>query len=106
MVEDVSGSPLKSVWVNTYLVSFAAVARSGTAEFNSNLGIVPATGERSSVNPEEFRESLKQFQVALQDDDHLLFHGLGRGQRARDQVADAGAGGEPELRLAAGKRAS
>ena len=34
------------------------------------------------------------------------FDGLGRGQGARDQVADAGAGGEPQLRLAAGQRTS
>ena len=33
----------------------------------------------SGVYTEELRESLEQFQVALQDGDHALLHGLGRG---------------------------
>src|SRR3954452_13582658 len=35
------------------------------------------TGAWSSVDLEELRESLKQFQVPPQDGDHVLLHGLG-----------------------------
>jgi hypothetical protein len=42
----------------------------------------------SDIDTEEFRESLKQFQVALQDRDHVLLDGLGGGQSDRSGTTE------------------
>src|SRR5262249_52776640 len=84
------------------LVQTHALCRTQTPSATS----VSISSPFSGIDPEEFRESLKQFQVALQDGDHVFLHGLGRGQSAGDQMADVGADGEPQLRLAVGQRAS
>ncbi|HEY1776925.1 MAG TPA: hypothetical protein VGG41_12260 [Solirubrobacteraceae bacterium] len=48
----------------------------------------------SGIDPEEFHEALEQFQVAAQDGDLALRHGLGRSETSGNQAADAGARGE------------
>lgn len=56
-------------------------------------------GARSSVDPEEFRESLKQFQVAFQDGDDVFMtlHVRGRRQLTRRTLTRRPVGAESLL---------